>query len=75
MLPGALTAPGPGRFSALSTSGLPDDGMQNVPASVVEKSVGPPRSGEPAMRIVRAVGHLPGVRDLTNHMMGMAQVA
>lgn len=28
-----------------------------------------------ALRIVRAVGHLPGVRDLTNHMMGMAQVA
>ncbi|GAA2153830.1 hypothetical protein GCM10009844_38850 [Nocardioides koreensis] len=27
-----------------------------------------------ALRIVRAVGHLPGVRDLTNHMMGMARV-
>ncbi len=30
---------------------------------------------EAALRIVRAVGHLPGVRDMTNHMMGMAQVA
>ncbi len=26
-----------------------------------------------ALRIVRAVGHLPGVRDMTNHMMGIAQ--
>ena len=30
---------------------------------------------EAALRIVRSVGHLPGVRDMTNHMMGMAQVA
>ena len=27
-----------------------------------------------ALRIVRTVGHLPGVRDMTNHMMGTAQV-
>jgi SAM-dependent methyltransferase len=30
---------------------------------------------EAALRIVRSVGHLPGVRDMTNHMMGIAQVA
>jgi SAM-dependent methyltransferase len=30
---------------------------------------------EAALRIVRTVGHLPGVRDMTNHMMGTAQVA
>jgi SAM-dependent methyltransferase len=28
-----------------------------------------------ALRIVRTLGHLPGVRDMTNHMMGIAQVA
>ncbi len=27
-----------------------------------------------ALKIVRAVGHLPAIRDMTNHMMGMAQV-
>jgi SAM-dependent methyltransferase len=27
-----------------------------------------------ALRIARTVGHLPGVRDMTNHMMGTAQV-
>lgn len=27
-----------------------------------------------ALRLVRAVGHLPGVADLSNHMMGIAQV-
>jgi SAM-dependent methyltransferase len=30
---------------------------------------------EAALRVVRTVGHLPGVRDMSNHMMGMAQVA
>jgi SAM-dependent methyltransferase len=30
---------------------------------------------EAALRVVRSVGHLPGVRDMTNHMMGIAQVA
>jgi len=28
-----------------------------------------------ALLVVRTVGHLPGVRDMTNHMMGIAQVA
>lgn len=27
-----------------------------------------------ALSVVRAVGHLPGVRDLTNHMMGIARI-
>lgn len=27
-----------------------------------------------ALRIVRTVGHLPGIRDMSNHTMGMAQV-
>ena len=30
---------------------------------------------EAALLVVRTVGHLPGVRDMTNHMMGIAQVA
>ena len=30
---------------------------------------------EAALRIVRSAGHLPGVRDMTNHMMGMAQIS
>ncbi len=29
---------------------------------------------EAALRVVRAVGHLPGVRDLSNHMMAIARV-
>ncbi|MEO7745398.1 MAG: class I SAM-dependent methyltransferase [Actinomycetota bacterium] len=29
---------------------------------------------EAALHVVRAVGHLPGVRDLSNHMMGIARV-
>ncbi|GAB3765687.1 SAM-dependent methyltransferase [Nocardioides ginsengisegetis] len=29
---------------------------------------------EAALRMVRAVGHLPGVRDMSNHMMGIARV-
>jgi SAM-dependent methyltransferase len=28
-----------------------------------------------ALRVVRSVGHLPGVREMTNHMMGVAQTA
>jgi hypothetical protein len=32
------------------------------------------RAHHAALRIVRTVGHLPGVRDMTNHMMGTAQV-
>jgi hypothetical protein len=64
MLPGTLTAPGPGRSSMLSTSGFPEVGLQNVPASVVENNVGPPRSGEPVIRIARVVArpNAPGVR-------------
>ena len=27
-----------------------------------------------ALKMVRTIGHLPGIRDMTNHMMGMAQV-
>ena len=30
---------------------------------------------EAALLVVRTVGHLPGVRDMTNHMMGITQVA
>ena len=27
-----------------------------------------------ALMMVRKVGHLPGIRDMTNHMMGIARV-
>jgi len=29
---------------------------------------------EAALTIVRKVGHLPGIRDMTNHVMGVARV-
>src|SRR5262249_44203249 len=54
MVPGTLTAPGPGRSTVLSISGVPVAGMQKFPASVVEKSEPPPSRGEPVSRIVVA---------------------
>ena len=35
----------------------------------------PDHAQRTCLHIVRAVGHLAGVRDMTNHMMGIAQVA
>lgn len=61
-----------------------DAGLVNVSVCAVEGSDGfafeqvgkvDEEVHQAALRVVRAMGHLPGVRDLTNHMMGIAQVA
>lgn len=65
IMPGALTLPGPGASTRLSTRSFCDAGTQKFPASVVAKSDGPPSSGVPRCRIVRAttpVPNAPGVR-------------
>src|SRR5215467_9635500 len=51
---GTPTAPGPGRPAVLSNRRLPEDGTQNVPASVVSKSDMPPPSGTPCSTMVPA---------------------
>src|SRR6185369_2859240 len=65
IVPGALTLPGPGASTRLSTRSFCDAGTQKLPASVVEKSVGPPSRGVPCWRMLRAttpVPNAPGVR-------------
>jgi hypothetical protein len=42
--PARVTAPGPGRLATVSTSGLPDPGMQNTDASVLARGTPPKRS-------------------------------
>src|SRR6185295_731653 len=63
IVPGALTAPGPGRSATTSNSGLPDEGMQNAPASVVANVVPPVSRDDPVSRICAAgPPNAPGVR-------------
>jgi len=50
-VPITLTEPGPGRSTMLSISPAPVAGTQRLPASDVEKSDGPPRSGVPVWHL------------------------